>query len=302
MFKEAEPVTLATVEPDVEYSEIVELTTLAKPQQQEIVLSPPPQFSETQLGTYISMEEGKMLRPSTSKLHFDEEPHTSQQGPTFHRYSTVENTEIIHYENLVHGRPPAPPEGIASRFGNNVGYNVDMSDDILSLRTRLKIKKRRLPFIAYAFYAAEAVYQEVEKILVLDIVFLIFSIGVASLGLTRVTACTFSPNIPVVTVVSGVVDAVVNGLSISATLTRRPSLKEGLLDITRMGRLTLFFIHIYGLVKVYSILPPEESDRTSLEYCESALYWLSFAFFHITTMSSVVVFVGMATAVACFYA
>ncbi|CAL1283674.1 unnamed protein product [Larinioides sclopetarius] len=238
MFKEAEPVTLATVEPDVEYSEIVELTTLAKPQQQEIVLSPPPQFSETQLGTYISMEEGKMLRPSTSKLHFDEEPHTSQQGPTFHRYSTVENTEIIHYENLVHGRPPAPPEGIASRFGNNVGYNVDMSDDILSLRTRLKIKKRRLPFIAYAFYAAEAVYQEVEKILVLDIVFLIFSIGVASLG----------------------------------------------------------------LVKVYSILPPEESDRTSLEYCESALYWLSFAFFHITTMSSVVVFVGMATAVACFYA
>ncbi|GBL92053.1 hypothetical protein AVEN_102602-1 [Araneus ventricosus] len=300
MLKEAEPVTLATVETDVEYSEIVELTNLSKPQQQEIVLSPPPQFSETQFDTYISMEEGKMLRPSTSKSHFDEEPHTSRQGSTFHRYSTVENAEVVQYENLMHGRSP-PEEDIASRFGNSVGYDADISDDILSLRTRLKIKKRRLPFIAYAFYAAEAVYQEVEKILVLDIVFLIFSIGVASLGLTRVTACTFSPSIPVVIVVSGVVDAVVNGLSICATLTRRPSLKEGLLDITRMGRLTLFFIHIYGLVKVYSILPPEESDRTSLEYCESVLYWLSFAFFHITTLSSVVVFVGMATAVACFY-
>ncbi|XP_055951027.1 uncharacterized protein LOC129985135 [Argiope bruennichi] len=300
MSKEVEPDTLVTLETDVEYSEILELTTVSEAQQQEIVLKPPPQFSETEFGTYISMEEARMQRPSTSRSHFDEEPYTSRQASTFHTYSTVEDAEVIQYENFIHGRCPQE-EDVEPRFANNIGYDGDISDDILSLRTRLKIKKRRLPFIAYAFYAAEEVYQEVEKILLLDIVFLVFSLGVASVGMTRVTDCTVSPNIPVIIVVSGVVDAVVNVLSISASLTRRPSLKEGLHDITRMGRLTLFFIHTYGLAKVYSILPPEESDHFSLEYCDSVLYWTTFAFFHITTLSSLIVFAGMATAVACFY-
>ncbi|GFR33312.1 uncharacterized protein TNCT_505731 [Trichonephila clavata] len=112
----------------------------------------------------------------------------------------------------------------------------------------------------------------------------------------RVDGCTYSPTVPVVTVISGVVDAIVNMLCMITTLTKRPSLKEALRDISRMGRLTLIFIHLYGLAKVYSILPPEESDHSSPEYCDSLLFWIAFSFFHLTLLSTFVLFLGMVTA------
>ncbi|GFU22394.1 hypothetical protein NPIL_298581, partial [Nephila pilipes] len=52
---------------------------------------------------------------------------------------------------------------------------------MLSLRTRLKVKKQRLDSLSYTFYSMEAVFEEVEKIVYLDVVFLIFSVGVAIL-------------------------------------------------------------------------------------------------------------------------
>ncbi|GFT45370.1 uncharacterized protein NPIL_462721 [Nephila pilipes] len=125
--------------------------------------------------------------------------------------------------------------------------------------------------------------------------------GVAILGILRVDGCSSSPSVPVVTVISGVIDAVVNVLSMTATLTQRPTLKELLHDISRIGRLTLFFIHLYGLVKVYGILPPEESDHSSHEFCDSLLFWIAFSFFHLTIMSSFILFLAMTMAALSYY-
>ncbi|GIY64303.1 uncharacterized protein CEXT_58711 [Caerostris extrusa] len=147
MSKVEEP---STKDSDVEYSETLELSTLGP----EIVLKPPWQFAETHLD--ISTEGA-----STSKDYCPAESRPGQTS-TFKRFSPVEDVEVIQYENVMHGFPN--PESFASTEHivprNPYGQDSEISDDLLSLRTRLKIKKRRLGFLPYACFAMEAVMEE----------------------------------------------------------------------------------------------------------------------------------------------
>ncbi|KAG8175665.1 hypothetical protein JTE90_013648 [Oedothorax gibbosus] len=300
---------------DNEYSEIIELFSIQPPDPTVPTRNPTAEAesAETKFGLYINLADIVRPRDTVSDVGSTTEERTST---TFKRYSSIEETDVVHYENAAQLR-----EGMDRMASTEQILSVDeRNEDAMSLRTRLKYKKQRLGFVEFSAYAMMMIYEEVEKVVCLDVVFFLFSAVVTCLGCNRLVnsqiikqdlqhdrgcgnlgSCRVSPRIPVMMVVSGLMDGVADIFSVWASFAKRLDWQDILRDSARVARVVMFFLHFYGLLIVYKSLPPEEENPESSSYCDPATFWLAFSYFHITFLSSVFIWIGMLVAIACHF-
>ncbi|KAG8175667.1 hypothetical protein JTE90_013648 [Oedothorax gibbosus] len=281
---------------DNEYSEIIELFSIQPPDPTVPTRNPTAEAesAETKFGLYINLADIVRPRDTVSDVGSTTEERTST---TFKRYSSIEETDVVHYENAAQLR-----EGMDRMASTEQILSVDeRNEDAMSLRTRLKYKKQRLGFVEFSAYAMMMIYEEVEKVVCLDVVFFLFSAVVTCLGCGNLGSCRVSPRIPVMMVVSGLMDGVADIFSVWASFAKRLDWQDILRDSARVARVVMFFLHFYGLLIVYKSLPPEEENPESSSYCDPATFWLAFSYFHITFLSSVFIWIGMLVAIACHF-
>nr|XP_042898287.1 uncharacterized protein LOC107449717 [Parasteatoda tepidariorum] len=94
-------------------------------------------------------------------------------------------------------------------------------------------------------------------------------------------------------VCSGIMDSIASIISLGIIFKNNNRKCLCWRDATRAIRSLMLVVHAYGLVLVYEVMHPEETDKSSAKYCNAYLYWLGFVYFHTFVLTSVATLVAM---------
>ncbi|XP_042898287.2 uncharacterized protein [Parasteatoda tepidariorum] len=267
------------------YTEMTELSTFPKHTSQVFLI----QGDDTVSETYIAMGEFSK-RESPIGVPNCPKPNTPkgqcQNGPiTYKKASKEEDTNCLQYENV------SVPNTTLAR--SDASHTRAIQENNLTLCKRLEISRRKMRCFEFTCYAVGAVYKEAEQNALIEAISSFFAIGILAAGFIFLDGCKACTLIPVMLVCSGIMDSIASIISLGIIFKNNNRKCLCWRDATRAIRSLMLVVHAYGLVLVYEVMHPEETDKSSAKYCNAYLYWLGFVYFHTFVLTSVATLVAM---------